>query len=157
MGWFGSLQLAYKYAIIFGSLLIITLAAGAAKVIHDRRQLQKHTKREELEATGAREEVYELHSRELDGGDLFGIRAIESGYYGGVAQSRPTSAAGSHSPSGSISDTLMGSHVSLTFHGTTPTSSMQSLPIIARQPSPLASNSAKSHDTEISGSPKANY
>ena len=37
----------------------------------------------------------ELNQREKDEGDLFGIRAIEAGFYAGVAQSRPTSRAGS--------------------------------------------------------------
>lgn len=54
----------------------------------------------------------ELNKRELDEGDLFGIRAIQSGYFGGVAQSRPASVAGDHSPEGSISNTLLGSEQS---------------------------------------------
>ena len=54
----------------------------------------------------------ELNKRELDEGDLFGIRAIQSGYFGGVAQSRPTSVAGDHSPEGSVSNTLLGSEQS---------------------------------------------
>jgi hypothetical protein len=43
----------------------------------------------------------ELNMREKDEGDLFGIRAIEAGFYGGIAQSAPTSVA--NSPSGSRS------------------------------------------------------
>ena len=37
----------------------------------------------------------ELTGREKDEGDFFGIRALEAGFYAGVAQSRPTSRAGS--------------------------------------------------------------
>jgi hypothetical protein len=51
-------------------------------------------KKEELEA-GPKEDTVELNQREKDEGDLFGIRAIEAGFYAGVAQSRPTSRAGS--------------------------------------------------------------
>lgn len=50
--------------------------------------------KEEVEA-GAKEDQVELNQREKDEGDLFGIRAIEAGFYAGVHQSRPTSRAGS--------------------------------------------------------------
>lgn len=116
-------------------------------------RLQKHIKREELEAAGIPEEVHNLDPQELDEGDLFGIRAIELGYYGGVAQSRPTSAAGSYSPSASMSDTLMESCISLNLHSTTPTTSVQSLPLVARQPSPLALDSNESHAANAVTSP----
>jgi hypothetical protein len=53
-----------------------------------------HAKKAELE-TGQKEDTVELNQREKDEGDLFGIRAIEAGFYAGVAQSRPTSRAGS--------------------------------------------------------------
>jgi hypothetical protein len=51
-------------------------------------------KEQELEA-GPKEEQTQLNMREKDEGDLFGIRAIEAGFYAGVHQSRPTSRAGS--------------------------------------------------------------
>lgn len=54
----------------------------------------KKAKAAELEA-GPKEDTVELNQREKDEGDLFGIRAIEAGFYAGVAQSRPTSRAGS--------------------------------------------------------------
>jgi hypothetical protein len=57
------------------------------------RRLKK-AKSTELEA-GPKEDTVELNQREKDEGDLFGIRAIEAGFYAGVAQSRPTSRAGS--------------------------------------------------------------
>jgi hypothetical protein len=65
----------------------------------------------EIEA-GPKDTV-ELNQREKDEGDLFGIRAIEAGFYAGVAQSRPTSRAGSvvgNHPSLSTS-TLVGGNV----------------------------------------------
>lgn len=77
----------------------------------------------------------ELNARELDEGDLFGVRAIQSGYYGGVAQSRPVSEAGSHSPDES-SSTFPGSHPSPNLVATTPMSSVTSLPLDARHGSP---------------------
>jgi|SRR5690242_274380 len=49
----------------------------------------------DAEAAATREDTVELNQREKDEGDLFGIRAIEAGFYAGVAQSRPTSRAGS--------------------------------------------------------------
>jgi hypothetical protein len=57
-------------------------------------RLKQIIKKEELEA-GPKEDTVELNQREKDEGDLFGIRAIEAGFYAGVAQSRPTSRAGS--------------------------------------------------------------
>jgi hypothetical protein len=57
-------------------------------------RLKNIVKKEELEA-GPKEDTVELNQREKDEGDLFGIRAIEAGFYAGVAQSRPTSRAGS--------------------------------------------------------------
>lgn len=56
--------------------------------------MAKFVKEEQLEA-GQKEDTVELTQREKDEGDLFGIRAIEAGFFAGVAQSRPTSRAGS--------------------------------------------------------------
>ncbi|KAH4014514.1 hypothetical protein HBI56_151960 [Parastagonospora nodorum] len=94
--WFGSLQLAYKYIVVFCGLLVLVFVAGLIKVFFDRRKLKQMVKKEELEA-GPKEDTVELtlNQREKDEGDLFGIRAIEAGFYAGVAQSRPTSRAGS--------------------------------------------------------------
>ncbi|KAJ4363435.1 hypothetical protein N0V83_009728 [Neocucurbitaria cava] len=91
--WFGNLQLAYKYIVVFLGLLVLTIIGGCIKVLFDRRKLKK-AKAVELEA-GPKEDTVELNQREKDEGDLFGIRAIEAGFYAGVAQSRPTSRAGS--------------------------------------------------------------
>lgn len=91
--WFGDLDLAYKYVLVFVSLLVITIIGGFIKVLYNRQKLRKAVKTE-LEA-GPKEDTVELNQREKDEGDLFGIRAIEAGFYAGVAQSRPTSRAGS--------------------------------------------------------------
>ncbi|KAJ4354846.1 hypothetical protein N0V95_003456 [Ascochyta clinopodiicola] len=92
--WFGNLQLAYKYIVVFLGLLVLTILAGCVKLFFDRRKLQKHVKND-AESAGPKEDTVELNQREKDEGDLFGIRAIEAGFYAGVAQSRPTSRAGS--------------------------------------------------------------
>ncbi|KAL9595008.1 MAG: hypothetical protein Q9219_006707 [cf. Caloplaca sp. 3 TL-2023] len=130
MGWFGSLDLAYKYA------------------------LKKYVKKTNLEATGAQEERVELNKRELDEGDLFGIRAIQSGFFGGVAQSRPSSLAESNSPEGSSSNTLLGSHASPKLTSQSPMSSVTTLPLEARRSSPLAHNSLSSEDLNAHTTPK---
>lgn len=57
-------------------------------------RLKQHVKTD-AESAAVREDTVELNQREKDEGDLFGIRAIEAGFYAGVAQSRPTSRAGS--------------------------------------------------------------
>ena len=57
-------------------------------------RLKQHIKND-AEAATVKEDTVELNQREKDEGDLFGIRAIEAGFYAGVAQSRPTSRAGS--------------------------------------------------------------
>jgi len=113
--WFGDLQLAYKYIVVFLSLLVLTFLAGCVKVLFDRRKLKK-AQAAELEA-GPKEDTVELtiNQREKDEGDLFGIRAIEAGFYAGVAQSRPTSRAGSVigvGPSSLSTSTLVGGNVS---------------------------------------------
>ena len=57
--WFGDLQLAYKYIVIFCALLVLVFFAGLIKVIFDRRKLKKIVKKEELEA-GPKEDTVEL-------------------------------------------------------------------------------------------------
>ncbi|KAM3087990.1 hypothetical protein ACMFMG_002055 [Clarireedia jacksonii] len=67
--------------------------------------LEKNRKLEE-EAL-ANKETEKLNERELDEGDLFGVRAIERGYFGGVSQSRTNSPAQSMfspTPSTSVVD-----------------------------------------------------
>ncbi|MCJ1362037.1 hypothetical protein MMC16_001139 [Acarospora aff. strigata] len=112
MGWFGSLELAYKFGIVFGALLLATVTAGVIRLYLNRKKLRKHVRLASLEAGEKEGEKCEIQQRKLDEGDLFGIRAIESGYFGGVTQSRPTSAAGRHSPSGSSIQTFVGSQQS---------------------------------------------
>lgn len=71
----------------------------------------------------------ELNRREKDEGDLFGIRAIEAGYFAGIPQSRPTSRAGSIVGGPTMSSTtLVGATFnSPKFHSTA--SSVTSLPL----------------------------
>jgi hypothetical protein len=75
-------------------------------------RLKAHVKKDELES-GPKEDTVELNHREKDEGDLFGIRAIEAGFYAGVAQSRPVSRAGSviGHPATMSSSTLVGGGV----------------------------------------------
>ncbi|KAL9031056.1 MAG: hypothetical protein Q9196_000889 [Gyalolechia fulgens] len=154
MSWFGSLDLAYKYAIILGSLFTVVIIAGLCKVFHDKRRIRKFVKNSNLEAAGAHEERVELNKREPDEGDLFGVRAIQSGFFGGVAQSRPSSLAGSNSPGGSSANTLLGSHASpkTAFHS--PMSSVTTLPLDARRSSPLAHKAMSSEDLDAPTTPK---
>lgn len=102
-------------------------------------RLRKHIRAADLEAAGKQRKQPAPNSRKLDEGDLFGIRAIESGYFGGVAQSRPTSAAGIHSRSGSFSHTSLGSRPSPKILSTLPSGSVVNLPMGSRRcSSPLA-------------------
>lgn len=101
-------------------------------------RLKRYTKKAEEEAVGGGEERVELNKREPDEGDLFGIRAIQSGYFGGVAQSRPSSIAEERSDRDSTaSNTLLGSHHSSDKRGTSPMDSVVTLPLEARTSSPL--------------------
>ncbi|KAF4313779.1 hypothetical protein GTA08_BOTSDO00611 [Botryosphaeria dothidea] len=132
MGWFGSLGLAWKYFLVFACLLVLTIVAGLIKVLYNRKQLKKHIA---LKSEQNREETdhLALNERARDEGDLFGIRALEAGYYGGVAQSRPSSPApssmGGSSRHPSIStNTLIGSAASPTPKLISPATSVTHLP-----------------------------
>ncbi|KAK7189912.1 hypothetical protein DPSP01_008383 [Paraphaeosphaeria sporulosa] len=92
--WFGNLDLAYKYTVVFISLLLLTILAGLVKVFFDRRKLKKLAAKQNEDGE-VREERMELTGREKDEGDYFGVRALEAGFYAGVAQSAPTSRANS--------------------------------------------------------------
>jgi hypothetical protein len=97
------MELAYKYALVFGGALAITLVFGFIRLYFDRRSLAKHILAQDLEAQkkANQPEDFTEKMRVKDEGDLFGVRAIEAGFYGGVAQSTPVSRAGS--PTGSRS------------------------------------------------------
>ncbi|KAF2845520.1 hypothetical protein T440DRAFT_522540 [Plenodomus tracheiphilus IPT5] len=156
--WFGNLQLAYKYIIVFLGLLVLVIIAGGIKVLFDRNKLKK-AKAAELEA-GPKEDTVELNQREKDEGDLFGIRAIEAGFYAGVAQSRPTSRAGSimsvNHP-GMSTSTLVGGNVSSPLmKGQTNNNSVVSLHLgghdgnsVQRAPSP--GTKLRPSDAELNG------
>ena len=152
-------------SIVLGSLFALVIVAGLCKVFYDKRRyvktlfdltkppslihltrVKKYVKKGNLEAAGAQEERVELNKREPDEGDLFGIRAIQSGFFGGVAQSRPSSLAESNSPEGSSSNTLLGSHASPKLGAPSPMSSVTTLPLETRRSSPLAHKAMSSED-----------
>lgn len=117
-------------------------------------RVKKYVQKANLEAAGAHEERVELNKREPDEGDLFGIRAIQSGFFGGVAQSRPSSLAESNSPEGSSSNTLLGSHASPKLAAQSPMSSVTTLPLEGRRSSPLAHKAMSSEDLNTPATPK---
>lgn len=154
----------------------MVIIAGLCKVLYDKRRfvapplhlnfrlptnprhrLKKHVEKANLEAAGgtAQEERVELNQRDPDEGDLFGIRAIQSGFFGGVAQSRPASIAESNSPDGSSSNTLLGSrHASPKIGAQSPMSSVTTLPLEARRSSPLAHKAMSSEDLHAPTTPQ---
>ncbi|KAI9696425.1 MAG: hypothetical protein M1836_005703 [Candelina mexicana] len=156
MGWFGSLDLAYKYGIVLGSLLLFVVLLGVLKVVIAKRKIKQHIKKADLEAAGKTEERHELNTRELDEGDLFGVRAIESGYFGGVAQSRPTSLAASpiSSRRNSMANTLTGKQVAPKIVTSSPSSSVTNLPT-AHSP-PRGTTYTPVQDDEIGVAPPTN-
>jgi hypothetical protein len=80
-----------------------------------------------MEGGTSREEEKALTMHDQDAGSLFGIRAIEAGYYGGVAQSRGNSMASSlvGTPSPSVTDF---SKSAISFNSKLSTSSTANLP-----------------------------
>ncbi|PWW79059.1 hypothetical protein C7212DRAFT_166877 [Tuber magnatum] len=92
MGSFGDLELGAKYGIVLGSLVVLVFAAGFLKLLHIRYQAKKFNREAKAKAANeeGKAEQIALNQREEDEGDLFGIRALERGFTGGVAQSRPT-------------------------------------------------------------------
>ncbi|KAF2277698.1 uncharacterized protein EI97DRAFT_374516 [Westerdykella ornata] len=129
--WFGDLQLAYKYCVVFGALLLLTILAGCIKLLYDRRRLKKHSKEQENIEAGRKDDQMELNQREKDEGDLFGIRAIEAGFYAGIPQSRPTSRAGSfaESQNRSTSTLIGGASLALKEQTHSMSSSVTTLPL----------------------------
>ncbi|KAH6705144.1 hypothetical protein BKA61DRAFT_739577 [Leptodontidium sp. MPI-SDFR-AT-0119] len=90
MGAFGSMSMGNKFGIVLGCLIGATFIAGFMKLAWNKRKLKKDTKKAELEAS-LRSDKEKLVGQGVREGDLFGVRAIEHGYFGGVSQSRPTS------------------------------------------------------------------
>lgn len=154
-------------SLVLGSLFLLVIIAGLIKVYFSKRRcvpirsshsakyltqfdrLKQYTKKAEEDALGAGEERVELNKRELDEGDLFGIRAIQSGYFGGVAQSRPSSIAEDRSDRDSTaSNTLLGSHQSPERKGPSPMSSVVTLPLEARTASPLRHTAISAADPD---------
>jgi len=128
--WFGNLDLAYKYTVVFLSLLLLTIFAGFIKVLYNRRRLKNFSKAQKNVEAGPNDEQVELNQREKDEGDLFGVRAIEAGFYAGIPQSRPTSRAGSFVGGPAMSaNTLIGSLNNLKNNTNSMASSVTSLPL----------------------------
>ncbi|KAL1643895.1 hypothetical protein SLS58_004569 [Diplodia intermedia] len=117
MGGFASIGLVWKF-------LWVNL--------QKRLPLKKHIALKEQQ-NAAEPDNLALNDRTRDEGDLFGIRALEAGYYGGVAQSRPGSPTGSSMGSSSrhpsvSTNTLIGSAASQTPKLISPATSVTNLP-----------------------------
>lgn len=85
----------------------------------------------EAAAPQERQETQELTARQMEEGDLFGIRAIESGYFAGIAQSRPVS------PTGSTISNPFQTPAAPSLVSRSSNSSVKDLPLLeVRQPSP---------------------
>ncbi|KAK2624668.1 hypothetical protein QTJ16_005861 [Diplocarpon rosae] len=87
---FGSTNLASKFAIILGSLVALAFLAGFIKLCFNKRRLTQHLKKTALEVDGKTDEE-KLAGKQVGEGDLFGIRALEHGFFGGVSQTRSSS------------------------------------------------------------------
>ncbi|KAF2203515.1 hypothetical protein GQ43DRAFT_260277 [Delitschia confertaspora ATCC 74209] len=131
MTWFGSLDLAWKYSLIFGIALAVTIIAGFIKLYFDKRKVNNFAKKQAADAAEERDnDVVELNQREKDEGDLFGIRALEAGFYAGIPQSRPVSRASSFVGTPSMtSNTLVGSLASPNGQNHSAASSATTLPL----------------------------
>lgn len=106
------------------------IIGGYANTSH---RLAKFVKKSKMEAAAPQEhqETQELNARQMEEGDLFGIRALQSGYFGGVAQSRPVS------PTGSTISNPFQTPASPSLVSQSPNSSVKDLPLLqVRQPSP---------------------
>lgn len=92
--WFNGLDLGVKYAIALSVLFVLVLSFAFTKLILMKRKQKRFIAAQKLRAAdkeaGNESESIGLTTREADEGDLFGIRALEHGFTGGVAQSRPT-------------------------------------------------------------------
>jgi len=87
----------------------------------------------------------DLNHREKHEGDLFGIRAIEAGYFAGIPQSAPTSRAGSPASAMMSSSTLVGGLNSPKIASISTASSVTSLP--------LAYTQDRKHDSDMLSTP----
>ncbi|RKF66775.1 hypothetical protein GcM3_111010 [Golovinomyces cichoracearum] len=81
-------------------LVFLTFLAGLVKVALNKRDLRKKIEQENLEAANKQTDREKLvGQREPDEGDLFGVRAIQAGFFGGVTQSCLNSPSSSRSSS----------------------------------------------------------
>ncbi|EPE35392.1 hypothetical protein GLAREA_11091 [Glarea lozoyensis ATCC 20868] len=91
MGAFGNMDLGSAFGIVLGCLIALSFLAGLVKVLVNRRRLAHHVKLDAIKAKEKGGDKEMINQRVLDEGDLFGVRALEGGYFGGVSQSRPSS------------------------------------------------------------------
>jgi len=163
--------------IILGCLLALALIAGGIKLYMNKQRsvvcksqkyfadwisrMEKNTKIAEMEGATKSTDREKLVNRRKNPkeGDLFGVRAIEHGYFGGVAQSRPSSPTPSYllAPTATLVDWSKtpkagSSSSSLADFSSSRNGSVTSLPVslnqAKRKPSPLR---LQPSDAELSG------
>ncbi|KAE9365180.1 hypothetical protein N431DRAFT_473260 [Stipitochalara longipes BDJ] len=161
MGAFGSMGTGAIFGIVLGCLVGIAFIAGFIKLYMNKQRLEKNTKIAEMEAAMKSTDKEKLvkRQRKTGEGDLFGVRALEHGYFGGVAQSRPSSPTPSYklAPNATLVDwgkaPKPGSSASsLVDYPSSRNGSVSSLPMSINQskhkPSPLR---LQPSDAELSG------
>ncbi|TQS38553.1 hypothetical protein Golomagni_00938 [Golovinomyces magnicellulatus] len=88
------------FAAGLSTLVLLTFLAGLIKVALNKRDLRKKIEQQNLEAANKQTDREKLvGQREPDEGDLFGVRAIQAGFFGGVTQSCLNSPSSSRSSS----------------------------------------------------------
>ncbi|CZR63727.1 uncharacterized protein PAC_13624 [Phialocephala subalpina] len=87
------MQLSYLLGIVLGCLVAVAFGAGLIKLYINKRRLKANQqKADEGTAAKASDREKLVAKRKMGEGDYFGVRALEHGYFGGVAQtSRPSS------------------------------------------------------------------
>jgi hypothetical protein len=122
--------------------------------------LRKAIKSADLEAASKTTETAPINQRDLDEGDLFGVRALEKGFFGGVAQSRPSSVANSPRISPTISSasspnllnlSTSSSMQDLSLSSTIAASKSPSSIVDAKHRTPTLSQKLRPSEVELSG------
>jgi len=93
MGIFGKISLANSFGIVLGGLVLCAFGAGLIKLCINKRRLKRDQKIADAEALSKVNDREKFTGVKMHEGDLFGVRAIEAGFYGGVSQSRSNSPA----------------------------------------------------------------
>ncbi|PMD30894.1 hypothetical protein L207DRAFT_203039 [Hyaloscypha variabilis F] len=161
MGAFGSMGTGAIFGIVLGCLVGVAFLAGFIKLYTNKQRLKKNTRIAEMEAAMKSTDKEKLVRRQKKPGegDLFGVRALEHGYFGGVAQSRPSSPTPSYklAPNTTLVDWGKAprpgsSSSSLVDYRSSRNGSVSSLPMSTNQskhkPSPLR---LQPSDAELSG------